>query len=206
MGSIPPKDEDRHIETFFETEAVRLDRATIKPNSAKRGIAKLCLNSMWDKLTERNNRTNTRMISDPQELYLFLSTPGIEVANLLFASDYVVWDSWRYTNENIPNLRHTNEVIGAFVTAGARKNLYAFLDTLQEKSLYYDTDSVFYVQRDNEPAQILCGDKLGDIVSELKPGEHVTEFVSAGAKNYAYKIPNSGETKTVCKVRGITLN
>jgi hypothetical protein len=24
-----------------------LDRAAIKPNSAKRGIAKLCLNSMW---------------------------------------------------------------------------------------------------------------------------------------------------------------
>jgi hypothetical protein len=67
---------------------------------------------------------------------------------------------------------------------------------------------VFYVQRDNEPALIPCGDKLGDMVSELKPGEHVTEFVSAGANNYAYKIVNSatGETKTVCKVRGITLN
>jgi hypothetical protein len=66
---------------------------------------------------------------------------------------------------------------------------------------------VFYV-RDNEPALIPCGDKLGGMVSELKPGEHVTEFVSAGAKNYAYKIANSAtwETKTVYKVRGITLN
>jgi hypothetical protein len=67
---------------------------------------------------------------------------------------------------------------------------------------------VFYVQRDNEPALIPGGDKLGDMVSELKPGEHVTDFVRAGAKNYAYKIVNSatGETETVCKVRGITLN
>jgi hypothetical protein len=49
MGSIP-QDEDRYIETFFDTEGVRYDRAAIKPNSAKRGIAKLCLNSMWGKL------------------------------------------------------------------------------------------------------------------------------------------------------------
>jgi hypothetical protein len=67
---------------------------------------------------------------------------------------------------------------------------------------------MFYVQRDNEPALKPCGDRLGDMVSELMPGEHVTEFVSAGAKNYAYKVANSatGETKAVCKVRGITLN
>jgi hypothetical protein len=67
---------------------------------------------------------------------------------------------------------------------------------------------VFYVQRDNEQALIPCGDKLGDMVSELKPGEHVSEFVSAQPKNYAYKIANSatGENKTVCKFRGITLN
>jgi hypothetical protein len=75
------------------------------------------------------------MIADPHELYLFLSTPGIEVANLLFACDAVVWASWRYTDEEIiPSLRHTNEEIGAFVTAGARLHLYSILDRLQEKN------------------------------------------------------------------------
>jgi hypothetical protein len=200
MGSIP-QDEDRYIETFLETAGVRLDRAAMKQNSSKCGIAKLCLNSMWRKLPERNNRTKTKMISDPEKLYRFLATPGIEVANLLFASDAVVWASWRYTDEDIPSLRQTNEVIGAFVTAGARLHLYSFLDRLQEKALYCNTDSVLYVQRDNETALIPCGDTLGDMVSEVKPGEHLTEFVSPGAKNYAYKIANSatGETKTVLK-------
>jgi hypothetical protein len=42
-----------------------------------------CLNSMWGKLTERNNRTKSKLISDPQELYRFLATPGIEVMNLI---------------------------------------------------------------------------------------------------------------------------
>ena len=53
------------------------------------------------------------MISDPHELYSFLAIPGIEVANLMFATDDVVWASWRFmAQEQIPSLRHKNEVIG----------------------------------------------------------------------------------------------
>jgi hypothetical protein len=50
---------------------------------------------MWGKMIE-NNRTRTKMITDPQELYRFLATPGIQVAGLVFASDDVVCASWRY--------------------------------------------------------------------------------------------------------------
>jgi len=44
--------------------------------------------------------------------------------------------------------------------------------------------------------------------SELKKDEIIVEVVCAGPKNYAYKTYNSttGESKTVCKVRDITLN
>jgi hypothetical protein len=143
MGSIP-QDEDRYIDVFFGTEGVRLDRAAIKTNSAKRGIAKLSSNCMWGKLPQGYNRSQTKMISEPQELYNFLSTPGIEVAILLFASDAVVLAPWRYNDEeNIPRLRHTNEVIGAFVTSGARLHLYSFLYRLQENVLYCYSDSVY---------------------------------------------------------------
>jgi hypothetical protein len=79
-------------------------------------MAKLYLNSMWGKLTERNNRTKVKLIKDPHELYRFLATPGIEVANLVFASDEMVWASWSFLEEDVPNLRHTNEVVGSYVT------------------------------------------------------------------------------------------
>jgi len=44
--------------------------------------------------------------------------------------------------------------------------------------------------------------------SELKEDEIIVEVVRAGPKNYSHKMYNSatGECKTVCKVRGITLN
>jgi hypothetical protein len=204
-----PKDEDSYINAFVASEGILLDRSNIRPNAAKRALAKLCLNSMWGKLTESNHRTMTELISNPQELYKFLATPGIEVVNLLFASDHVVWISWKYAAEGeIPNLPHTNEVIGTYVTAGARIHLYAYLDKLQERAIYTDTDSVIFIQNDAEPPLIECGDKLGSMTNELQPGEFIEEFVSGGPKNYAYRVVCGGTdaSKTVCKVRGITLN
>jgi len=76
---------------------------------------------MWGKLTERNDRTMTKIVTEPKELSGFLATPGIEVANIVFASDDVYWPSWkRGTEEDEPSLRNTYEVIGAYVTAEAR--------------------------------------------------------------------------------------
>jgi hypothetical protein len=45
---------------------------------------------MWGKLNERNNRIQTKLISDPKNLYRFLATPGIEMIYLVFANDEVV--------------------------------------------------------------------------------------------------------------------
>ena len=59
-----PADEELYIESFWMNEVIRLDREAIKPNAAKRGLAELCLNSMWGKLTERNDRTRTKIITN----------------------------------------------------------------------------------------------------------------------------------------------
>jgi len=142
---------------------------------------------MWGKLTERSNRTQTKLISEPGELYRFLVTPGAEVQNMLFASDDVVWISWQYSaDERVPSLRHTNEVIGAYVTAGARIHLYGFLDKLQEKAIYR-IGTLIFIQPGpgNEPSLIETGDNLGQMQSELKKGEIIVDVVCAGPKNYA---------------------
>jgi len=71
----------------------------------------------------------------------------MDLMNLVFASYYVVWISWKYgAEEHVPNLRHTYEEIGAYVTAGERIHLFSFLNRLQENALYCDTDSLIYFQ------------------------------------------------------------
>jgi hypothetical protein len=86
--------------------------------------------------------------------------------------------------------------------------LYVHLDSFPERALYCDTDCVFYIQKENETAIIQYVDSLGSMVNELKPSQNITDSVSAWAKNYANKILNSttGQCKTVCDVREITLN
>jgi hypothetical protein len=138
-----------------------------------------------------------------------LATPGIEVATLLIAGDDVVWVAWRHSEEtHVLILRHRNEVIASFVTAGDRLHLYGYLDSLKERALYCDTDNVIYVHPTDGTAMEGTGDCLGAMTSELKPDEIISEFVSGGQKNYAYKTFNlvTGVEKTICKVRGITLN
>jgi len=50
---------------------------------------------------------------------------------MAFASDDAVWFIWKLSaEEHVPNLPHTNEVVGAYVTAGARIHVYSFFDLL----------------------------------------------------------------------------
>jgi len=70
--------------------------------------------------------------------------------------------------------------------------------------MYCDTDSVIYIQPRGETQMIETGDILGNMTSELRPSEAISEFVSGGPKNYAYRVLDSvtGTVgKTVCKVR-----
>jgi len=66
--------------------------------------------------------------------------------------------------------------------------LYTYLDILQQRALYADTDSVIYIQPRVGAAMVESGDRLRDMTSELKPCEYISEYVSGVPKNYSYKL------------------
>jgi len=102
----------------------------------------------------------------------------------------------------VANLRHTNEVKGAYVSSGARINLYRYLDWLGKRAIHCDTDSVIYIQPKDEPNLIETVDKLGDMTSELRSKGYIFEFVNGGPKNYASKVIDTETVRatTVCEV------
>lgn len=104
-------------------------------------------------------------------------------------------------DDNAVKGKKTNIFVAAFTTCYARLKLYESLATLEKQVLYYDTDSVIYMWRQGLPS-ISTGDFLGQMKDELE-GDIITEFVSGGAKNYAYQTRGGN---SVCKVRGFTLN
>jgi hypothetical protein len=82
----------------------------------------------------------------------------------------------------VPSLRHTNDVIVAFVARGDGMYFYAHLDELGERALYCHTDSVIFVLKDGELPLVKCGDALGEMTSEFKQNEFISEFVSSALR------------------------
>ena len=62
-------------------------------------------------------------------------------------NDDTVEVQYKNTEEFAEQNNKVNVVIAAFTTAYARLKLYDLLDLLQERVLYYDTDSVIYVHK-----------------------------------------------------------
>jgi hypothetical protein len=65
-----------------------------------------------------------------------------------------------------------------------------------------DTDSVLCVEYGDNPI-LVTGEYLGDLTSELDPGDGIVEYVSTGPKSYAYRCASGKEE---IKVKGVTLS
>ena len=142
------------------------------------------------------------LVKDPERYFQLLTCQSTQVKNIQFVNDECVEVYYTRGDDFIPTSDKTNVVIAAFTTAHARLKLYSVLERLQARVLYFDTDSVIFTGQPNEWMPPL-GDYLGELTSELDDDDHITSFVSGGPKNYAYQTKNG---KTVCKVRGFTLN
>ena len=106
-----------------------------------------------------------------------------------------------YTEEetfaSIP--KNVNVCVASYVTSYARMHLYSLLECLQERVLYFDTDSCIYLDKERESGDveqfsnpdIKIGDKLGELTNELDDNEHITEFASGGPKNYGFVTSNN---------------
>ena len=86
--------------------------------------------------------------------------------------------------------------------------LYQLLHRLDQRVLYFDTDSVKFIERDDE-SLVELGDGLGCLTDEVEAGYHITRFVATGPKSLAFELTNDlnhADKKYVIKLKGITLN
>ena len=105
------------------------------------------------------------------------------------------------TDDFVPPCNFGNVVIACYTTALARLKLYDALRRLDDRVLYFDTDSIIYVHEEHKWSPPIL-DSLGCWTDELG-GKKITTFVSGGPKNYAYQLDDGS---TVCKVKGMTLD
>ena len=200
--NMTEQDKQTYIDNYFEQEGIRLEYDKIKKNPGLRTLAKMMLNSMWGKFGQRLNKTQVQPFHDPQAFHRFLDTDSLDVRHVSVINDDLVEAHYQYQDEDIPVSPNLNIFVACFTTCWARLRLYAALEPLRERVLYYDTDSIIFLQDEGQTNPTL-GDYLGDFTSELDPDDYITEFVSAGPKNYGYQT-KLGHVE--CKVRGFRLN
>jgi G:T-mismatch repair DNA endonuclease (very short patch repair protein) len=199
-----------YVDMYRKHEGIQLDVNKIEVNPGLRSIAKLALNSFWGKFGQRSNLDQVEYMSHPEQLRSFLLDETKEITGVCFPCDELAQLQWRHTSDFVEPYSLGNPFIAAYTTAQARMKLYSYLDRLQERVLYFDTDSVIYITGPND-RDLETGMFLGQLTDELESygdGAYISEFVSAGPKNYAYTIVNKAGERVdgVCKVKGITLN
>ena len=165
-------------------------------------MAKMMLNSMWGKFGQRQNKMQVEEFGDPKKFHSFLNSDTLDVRHVSVVNDDIVEVHYQLQEEDIPESPNLNVFVGCFTTCWARLHLYEALELLGQRVLYFDTDSVTYLEEPGQPNPPL-GDYLGQFTSELKADDHITEFVSGGPKNYGYQTKNG---KVECKVRGFRLD
>lgn len=136
--------------------------------------------------------------------------PRVEVGNVLILNNDVAMANWKCEKPAITSSLHRSVVIAPYVMTIARLKLYSFLEMLGDRVLYFDTDSVIFIERPNEESPAV-GDYLGDLTDEITPEygptDYIEEFVSSGPRNYAYKVQLENVAfNTVTKLTGINLH
>ena len=153
--------------------------------------------SFRGKFGERNNKPQTHVIQSAHQLYCLLNDPSYHISTVrIFTEDVMEVVTTRAEEEVEQNVK-TNIFIAIYTTAHASLKLYSALETLQERVLYYATDSVIYKWCPGQ-VEVPLGVFLGDFTDEVE-GDPIIE----GAKNYGYETRGG---KVECKVRGFSLN
>ena len=143
----------QYFREYYEHEGIQLEYAKIEKNAGLRTLAKMMLNSMWGKFGQRLNKTQVKAFDDLQAFHRFLDTDTMDVRHVSVMNDAMVEVHYQFQHEDIPVSPNLNIFVAAFTTCWARLRLYEALEQLGERVLYYDTDSVIYLEEAGNPTR-----------------------------------------------------
>lgn len=111
-------------------------------------------------------------------MYELLNNASVEVNEITPIGDNMILMNWHNNTDELPESNFTSVAIASYVTAQARLYLYSFMEQLQDRLIYCDTDSVIYSESTTDK-KLPTGDFLGQLTDELDkwPGSYISEFV-----------------------------
>jgi hypothetical protein len=198
------EDQQTFKDEYFEAEGIELEH--IEKNVGKRAFAKTMLNCLWGKNAQNNVLAKTEYVNSVSGFYDIVTNPHITVNYVdMFDHDEFILINYSDQSDQAQPHSSANVVVASFVTAYARLELYAQLEQLGQRVLYFDTDSCMYVYDPDQYNIPIINSRLGKWTDEVPEGK-IVKYVALGPKNYGYEYIVEGKRYTKCKVKGITLD
>lgn len=153
----------------------------------------------------------TSIVGDYQSLSALVGNQDIEVLGATILSNDNVIVTHKLRNDSDAGPGTTSPAIACFVTAWARLELYKLMQSVEavrpNRICYCDTDSLIFIERNDDPPPSNVGNFLGQLTDEISPGLICKRAVFAGCKSYALELTGPNNTiEKIIKVKGLSLN
>ena len=143
-----------------------MDKENIKLNPGLRSVMKLMLNSFWGRFGMQTNKTQVKFISNLNSWYKFISDDHFVIHDVDFGIPNILTVFYSDQTKFHDRSTEINVCIASFVTCHARLKLLSELNKLNERVLYFDTNSIIHISKQGfyEPK---LGDFLGEPTNEI---------------------------------------
>ena len=208
---VTAEQKEKYVQDFKDKEGISLDISNIKKNPGMRTLAKLQLNNLWGRFALNNNKINTQICSNYTELAEVLFDSS-KICSSVFVTDNKAVVDYRIKDDDMKPGRYTNIPIASFTTAYARMKLFGVMESLGDRLLYCDTDSVIFTRCESKNEfQPPIGSFLGDLTDEIRDtyGSNAKgiSFASTGPKTYALEIEcEDGRIESIVRCKGFSIN
>ena len=89
-------------------KSLHIDIEKFKYNPGLRFIAKLCLNSLWGKFSQRTNMSQTEYVTEVSEFYEIILDDKLDNLNVQFINDEMVQMTYNFKDQFVDNSKNTN--------------------------------------------------------------------------------------------------
>lgn len=211
-NDMTESEKQEYIDGYLKKENIVLDKNSIENNPGKRNTFKLIVNSFWGKFGQDSSKfKKTEFISSPEKFFQILSDDSCEVDDALLIGEEIIQVKYNKRTDYMEESNSSNVIIASYTTAYARLELYDLLSKLNERCLYFDTDSIIFTAKNDEyipDTGLYLGELTNEVVSNDNHESFIAKFISCGPKNYCFEIfnPLKNESDFICKVKGLSLN
>src|SRR6266481_6216543 len=130
------------------------------------------LNSLWGRIGMNMCKTRIAITNSLAEVLELFGNPEIDPLTTDLIGPNKLFHTYRYKKDSVEANMKGSDVVAAFTTAHARLVLLGQLTKIGAKVCYYDTDSIIYSRKQDDP-EIPIGSSLGEWTNEIPAGVEV---------------------------------